>query len=102
MAAASAAAAPLPLYPPSSPASHAAPSGGRPYHAAALRRHVGDWLAAYNFARQLKALRWLTPLQAIAAAHARKPDLLVRPPGHLAPGPNSGQPRGMVCGLDDR
>ena len=56
---------------------------------AELRRHVGDWLAAYNFARQLKALRWRTPMQAIAAVHAQKPDLFLRPPGHFAPGPNS-------------
>lgn len=56
---------------------------------AALRRHVGDWLAAYNFAKQLKALRWRTPLQAIAAVHAQKPALFLRPPDHFTPGPNT-------------
>lgn len=30
-----------------------------------LRRHVRDWLAAYNFAKQLKALRFKTPYEAI-------------------------------------
>src|SRR5215213_5083037 len=30
-----------------------------------LRRHVSDWLIAYNFAKQLKALKFRTPYQAI-------------------------------------
>jgi hypothetical protein len=30
-----------------------------------LRRHVRDWLAAYNFAKQLKALKFRTPYEAI-------------------------------------
>src|SRR3546814_8303929 len=30
-----------------------------------LRRHVRDWLVAYNFAKQLKALRFKTPYDAI-------------------------------------
>src|SRR3546814_10495260 len=30
-----------------------------------LRRHVRDWLVAYNFAKQLKALRFKTPYEAI-------------------------------------
>lgn len=29
------------------------------------RRHVRDWLTAYNFAKQLKALRFQTPDEAI-------------------------------------
>jgi hypothetical protein len=30
-----------------------------------LRRHVGHWLIAYNFAKQLKALKFRTPYKAI-------------------------------------
>lgn len=30
-----------------------------------LRRHVGDWLIAYNFAKQLKTLKFRTPYEAI-------------------------------------
>ncbi len=30
-----------------------------------LRRHVSDWLIAYNFAKQLKALKFRTPYEAI-------------------------------------
>lgn len=30
-----------------------------------LRRHVRDWLLAYNYARQLKAIRFRTPYEAI-------------------------------------
>ncbi len=30
-----------------------------------LRRHVADWLIAYNFAKQLKALKFRTPYEAI-------------------------------------
>jgi hypothetical protein len=56
---------------------------------AELRRHVGDRLAAHNFARQLKAPRWRTPLQATAAVHAQRPNLSLRPPGHFTPGPNT-------------
>lgn len=30
-----------------------------------LRRHVGDWLIAYNFAKQLKPLKFRTPYEDI-------------------------------------
>jgi transposase InsO family protein len=43
-----------------------------------LRRHLADWLAAYNFAKQLRTLRWRTPMEAIAAVWQRKPTLLKR------------------------
>ncbi len=32
---------------------------------AQLRQHIQDYLAAYNFAKQLKALRWKTPHETI-------------------------------------
>jgi putative transposase len=53
-----------------------------------LRRHIADWLAAYNFAPQLKALRWRTPIEAIHAVWQQKQDLFHQPPGHYSPGPN--------------
>ena len=53
-----------------------------------LRRHIADWLAAYNVAPQLKALRWRTPIEAIHAVWQQKPDLFHQPPGHYSPGPN--------------
>ena len=40
-----------------------------------LRRHVRDWLSAYNFAKQLKALRFSTPFEAIQKLSAAKPEL---------------------------
>ena len=53
-----------------------------------LRRHIADWLAAYNFARQLKALRWRTPMEAIHAVWQQKPELFHHSPGHYTPEPN--------------
>lgn len=47
-----------------------------------LRRHVRDWLLAYNYAKQLKALRFKTPFEAIKRISAEKPQLFVRPPSH--------------------
>ncbi|MCZ0736813.1 IS481 family transposase [Phreatobacter sp. AB_2022a] len=47
-----------------------------------LRRHVRDWLLAYNYAKQLKALRFRTPLEAIKQISTEKPELFSRRPGH--------------------
>ena len=47
-----------------------------------LRRHVRDWLVAYNFAKQLKALRFKTPLEAIEALWQAKPDVFIMKPDH--------------------
>jgi transposase InsO family protein len=52
-----------------------------------LRRHVAVWLAAYNFAKQLRTLRWRTPMEAIAAVWQQKPHLFLRSPVHFNPGP---------------
>ena len=52
-----------------------------------LRRHVADYLAAYNFAKHLKALRWKTPYETIRALWEAKPELFHRSPDHLTPGP---------------
>ena len=48
-----------------------------------LRRHVADYLAAYNFAKHLKALRWKTPYETIQALWESKPDLFRNSPDHL-------------------
>jgi transposase InsO family protein len=54
-----------------------------------LRRHVSDWLTAYNFAKQLKALKFRTPYQAIEELWKSKPDVFIIKPSHHMPGPNS-------------
>jgi transposase InsO family protein len=54
-----------------------------------LRRHVRDWLAAYNFAKQLKALRFRTPFEAIRQLSTEKPDLFIRKPDHHSMGLNT-------------
>ncbi len=53
-----------------------------------LRRHVRDWLSAYNFAEQLKALRFRTPFEAIRKLSEEKPDLFIRKPDHHTLGLN--------------
>ncbi len=52
-----------------------------------LRRHIANYLAAYNFAKHLKALRWKTPHETIQALWASKPELFYDSPDHLTPGP---------------
>lgn len=47
-----------------------------------LRRHVRDWLVAYNFAKQLKALRFKTPYEAIEELWKSKPDIFNMEPHH--------------------
>ena len=49
-----------------------------------LRRHVRDWLTAYNFAKQLKALKFRTPYEAIEELWKSKPDIFnVKPDHHM-------------------
>jgi hypothetical protein len=40
-----------------------------------LRRHVADYLSAYNFAKHPKAMRWKTPYETIQALWGSKPEL---------------------------
>ncbi|QNQ63379.1 IS481 family transposase [Brucella sp. 6810] len=54
-----------------------------------LRRHVRDWLLAYNYAKQLKALRFKTPFEAIHHLNERKPEIFKRKPNHHMLGPNN-------------
>ena len=55
----------------------------------ALKAHVLAFVAAYNFAKHLKALRWRTPFQAICDAWAKDPSIFKIDPHHLTPGPNT-------------
>jgi hypothetical protein len=54
-----------------------------------LRAHVLAFIAAYNFAKHLKALRWRTPFQAICDAWAKEPAIFKINPNHLIPGPST-------------
>jgi hypothetical protein len=39
-----------------------------------LRRHVRDWPLTYNYAKQLKALRFKTPFKAIRQVSKKNPN----------------------------
>ena len=54
-----------------------------------LRRHVRDWLLAYNYAKQLKALRFKTPFEAIRQISKTKPEIFRRSPSHDMMRPNT-------------
>ena len=54
-----------------------------------LRRHLADFVAAYNFARRLKTLKGLTPYEAICRAWVKEPDRFTSDPTHQTPGPNT-------------
>ena len=54
-----------------------------------LRRHLDDFVAAYNFAKRLKRLRGLTPYEFICKAWADEPDRFTLNPHHQMPGLNS-------------
>lgn len=54
-----------------------------------LRRHDCDWLIAYNFAKQLKALKLRTPYEAIEQLWKSKPDVLIIKPSHHMLGLNT-------------
>jgi transposase InsO family protein len=53
----------------------------------ALRAHVLAFVAAHNFAKHLKALRWRTPFQAVCDAWQADPSAFKVNPHHLIPGP---------------
>ncbi len=54
-----------------------------------LRKHLADFVAAYNYVRRLKTLRGLTPYEAICKAWAESPSLFTANPHHQLPGPNT-------------
>lgn len=53
-----------------------------------LRKHLADFVAAYNYARRLKTLRGLTPFEAICKPWAESPSLFTADPNHQLPVPN--------------
>jgi transposase InsO family protein len=54
-----------------------------------LSGHLQAFVAAYNFAKHLKALRWRTPFQAICDAWTKDPAPFRINPHHLIPEPNT-------------
>ncbi|MBY0137917.1 IS481 family transposase [Paracoccus yeei] len=54
-----------------------------------LRRHLADFLAAYNFARRLKTLNGLTPYEYICKVWTSEPDRFIVNPIQQMPGLNS-------------
>ena len=50
-----------------------------------LKAHVLAFVAAYNFAKHLKALRWRTPFETLCQVWTK---VFKLDPCHLIPGPN--------------
>jgi hypothetical protein len=55
---------------------------------ASLKAHVVAFVAAYNFAKHLKALRWRIPFEAVRDAWTKDPLPFNINPHHLIAGPN--------------
>lgn len=53
-----------------------------------LRRHLDDFVPAYNFARRLKSLKGLTPFEFICKTWASEPQRFTANPLHQMPGLN--------------
>ena len=51
-----------------------------------LKAHVLGFVAAYNFAKHLKALKWKTTFQSICGAWKSNPSAFKINPHHLIPG----------------
>ena len=56
---------------------------------AELRRHLVDFVAAYNFARRLKTLKGLTPYEFICKLWTKEPERFTLDPLHQMPGLNN-------------
>jgi transposase InsO family protein len=54
-----------------------------------LRRHLADFILAYNFARRLKTLKGLTPHEFICKIWAKEPERFRFDPTHQMPGLNT-------------
>jgi hypothetical protein len=54
-----------------------------------LRRHLADFVSAYNFARRLKTLKGLTPYEYICKCWTDEPERLNLNPIHQMPGLNT-------------
>ena len=57
--------------------------------AAIVSLRVQARLPAYNYAKQLKALRFGTPFEAIRQLNDKKPEIVIRTPSHDMLGPNN-------------
>lgn len=53
---------------------------------AAIRAHLSDYMAAYNFARRLKTLNGLTAYEYICRIWTSEPDGFIVSPIHQMPG----------------
>jgi hypothetical protein len=53
-----------------------------------FRKHLTDFVNAYNFARRLKTLKGLTPYEQICTTWTKEPQRFKHNPTHLTPGPN--------------
>lgn len=51
-----------------------------------LRTHLGDFVAAYNFAKRLKTLKGLTVYEFICKCWQKEPDRFTLNPTHQLPG----------------
>ncbi len=54
-----------------------------------LKRHLADFIAAYNYARRLKTLKGLTPYEFICKSWTNQPRRFILDPLHQMPGPNT-------------
>ncbi|WP_348271705.1 IS3 family transposase, partial [Mesorhizobium sp. Root102] len=54
-----------------------------------LRRHLNDFVAAYNFARRLKTLKGLTPYEFICKSWTNDPQRFTLNPIQQMPGLNT-------------
>lgn len=54
-----------------------------------LRRHLNDFMAAYNFGRRLKTLKGLTPYEYICRIWTSEPEKFIVNPTHQIPGLNT-------------
>jgi transposase InsO family protein len=54
-----------------------------------LRRHLDDFVSAYNFGRRLKTLGGLTPYEFICKTWTSQPERFTLNPLHQMPGPNT-------------
>lgn len=72
-----------------------------------LRNHLTDFVNAYNFGRRLKALKGLTPYEAICKTWTKEPQRFTLDPVHQMPGLNtdptdSARPSDAVVRPEDR
>ncbi|WP_243451649.1 IS3 family transposase, partial [Sphingosinicella soli] len=54
-----------------------------------LRRHLADFVNAYNFARRLKTLKGLTPYEYVCKIWSEQPKRFIREPHHQNEGLNT-------------